>query len=485
MLKKLVKKNKFFVFLKKLTCFIEIKGLSKILARWQILEEKITFEKMESDSITITQKTYSLLEVMLSIQSILHKNYGNKSFWVRCEIARISFHAQSGHCYLELIDKNESAVVAQQRGIIWSDRYFTVSEKFKAVTNTTLAGGMKVLLQCSVNFHSLHGFSLNVTDIEPSFTLGEMARMKNESITRLKAEGLFNLNKQLKLALIPQRVAIISVVTSRGYQDFISTINNHHKKFSFSFELFEATLQGENAVPTIINALKRISSLKEKFDAIVIIRGGAGDAGLACYDEYSLSSVIATSPLPVITGIGHATNETVVEMIAFKNCITPTAAATFLLDKFDVQSIILNELSVTLNELTKSFFTDEKNYLSTFTERFCMIVNTHLNRQQFIIQNLLAGLPAYLGKFFSYTRQNLNQSTQIKITSVTTQMQRNKDLLNHLTEKINLLDPVNTLLRGYSITRLNGKALTESSDVEIGMQIETELARGVIISTVK
>ena len=484
---------------------------------------------MESDSIAIMQKTYSLHEIMHSVQSVLLKTYANRQYWVRCELSRISLHAQSGHCYLELIDKNETAIVAQQRGIIWADKYNSISEKFKAITNTPLAGGMKVLLQCSVNFHPVHGLSLTVSDIEPSFTLGEMARMKNESIARLKSEGLFNVNRRLKLSLLPQCLALVSVATSRGYQDFISTIANHHHQYSINCRLFEAVLQGESAVPTLIRAINKIFSQKEKFDAIVIIRGGAGDAGLACYDEYSLSALIARSPLPVITGIGHASNETVVEMIAYKNCITPTAAATFILEKFDAQSLFLTEQTVYLKDLSKTFFSKEKQYLSTQSERFCLIVRNHTNRQDFQIKNLIAGLPANLREFFSLTRQNIKQSVQtilnvkrlgkqsellidlnrkiieikqrienhfilnrnllseqsIKLSTVSPKFKRNNEIIDHLSEKIILLNPVNTLMRGYSITRLNGKALTESSDLVSGMQLETQLANGIVISIVE
>ena len=288
------------------------------------------------------------------------------------------------------------------------------------------------------------------------------------------------------------------------------------------------SVQGENAVPTIIRAFNKIFSEKENFDAIAIIRGGAGDAGLACYDEYSLSALIARSPLPVITGIGHATNETVVEMIAFKNCITPTAAATFILEKFDTQFIFLTEQSVYLKDLSKTFFNEEKQYLSTQSERFCLIVRNHINRQDFQIKSLLAGLPSNLREFFALTSQNIKQSIQtilnvkrfgrqsellidlnrkiieikqkvesqyllkrklisdqnIKIASASSQLKRNNELITFLYEKIMLLDPVNTLKRGYSITRLNGKTLTNSSDLLSGMQIETQLSNGNVISIV-
>jgi len=446
--------------------------------------EKYIFERMDSDSVTITQKTYSLHEVMLSVQSVLQKAYANRAFWVRCELSRISLHGQSGHCYLELIDKNETSIVAQMKGILWAEKYSSVSEKFKAVTNSPLTGGMKILIQCSVSFHPLHGLSLIISDIDPSFTLGEMARMKNESIARLKSEGLFNLNKKLELPLLPQRLAIVSVATSRGYQDFVSTLQHHHTQYAIDYKLFEAILQGDNAVPTLIRAINKIMAQKESFDAIAIIRGGAGDAGLSCYDDYSLSSVIAQCNLPVITGIGHATNETVVEMIAFKNCITPTAAATFILEKFDLQLAAISEFSGKLSGYVQIFLNDEKQFISSISERFCLIVKNKLNTQNFQLLGLIAGLPSRLENFFSFTKRTQIIENVNKLNSVTRLINNHKESLEHLSEKTHLLNPINTLKRGYSITRSNGKALTETTGLTAGMKLETELADGKIVSTV-
>jgi exodeoxyribonuclease VII large subunit len=484
---------------------------------------------MNPDSITITQKMYSLHDVMLSVQSVLQKSYANRFYWVRCELSRISLHGQSGHCYLELIDKNESSIVAQMRGILWADRYTVVSEKFKAVTNSPLTGGMKILIQCSVNFHPLHGLSLIISDIEPSFTLGEMARMKNESIEKLKAEGLFTLNKKSKLPLLPGRIAIVSVATSRGFHDFISTLQHHHTHYAISYELFEAILQGDNAVPTLIRAFNKISERKENFDAIAIIRGGAGDAGLACYDSYTLAAVIAQSKLPVITGIGHATNETVVEMISFKNCITPTAAATFFLEKFDVQQKAISEISDNLNAFIKSYFLSERQLISTISERFCLIVKNQLGRQHLFLTRIFSGIPTFLINFFSTSKLKIGQLIQTVLNvnkfgrqaEMTSGLKRSlqdlkqksdifinnkknligdhatnlkdalkliknyNDFLGHLSEKITLLDPVNTLKRGYSITRKDGKALTTTDGLKPGIKIETQLANGNLISTIE
>ncbi len=481
---------------------------------------------MEKGSIAVNQKSYSLREVLQSIQSVIKNTYGSKLFWVRCELSRISLHTQSGHCYLELIEKNESSILAQLHGIIWADKYNAICEKFLSITQTKLGSGIKVMFQCSVSFHPVHGLSLFITDIEPSFTLGEMARMKNESIAKLKAEGLFDMNRRRPISIIPGRIAVISVDTSRGYQDFISTLENYPRKFLIKCTLFEAVLQGENAVPSFIRAIKIIEDRKEDFDAIVIVRGGAGDAGLACYDDYSLAATIARTSLPVISGIGHATNETVVEMVSFKNCITPTAAATFLLEKFELQANRLSENLTVLRKASRTNFNDEKQSLSSFIEVFCLMVNHRLSQQEFELKSLHAAMPSFVNSYLLISRQFLTQAIHTVVNAkklgnhfvflsdlnrvvveirekaffllsssneaikkqnlkeATQTIVRQKELLEYITGKVNLLDPVNTLKRGYSITRHNGKILTDAQKAKPGMSLETTLANGILHSTI-
>ncbi|MBK7570938.1 MAG: exodeoxyribonuclease VII large subunit [Bacteroidetes bacterium] len=333
------------------------------------------------------QKSFSLLEVMNSVQSVVKKNYDSKKFWVKCELVKLNLHQSSGHCYLELADRNESTMVAQCKGIIWADSYLAIQQKFRSTINSELASGMKVLFQCNVTFHPIHGFSLYVTDVEPAFTLGEMAKMKNDSILKLKSEKVFDLNKQKKLPLLPKRIAVISVETSRGYQDFIITINNYHKKFALELSLFEATLQGDNAITTLVRALQKIASRIDDFDVVTIIRGGAGDTGLACYDEYALAKEVACFPIPIVTGIGHATNETVTEMVAFKNCITPTAAADFFLEKFYAQDILINQLSEKLINSVSQSLNDTKEYFFDTVNDFQALCISVMEKSHALVNN--------------------------------------------------------------------------------------------------
>lgn len=480
---------------------------------------------MEKNSAPILN-TFSLVEIMTSVSSVMRRTYENKTFWVRCELVKLNLHLASGHCYIELAERNEITFIAQCKGIIWADQYLSVRNKFLSVVHEEINSGMKVLFQCSINFHPIHGFSLYILDVEPSFTLGEMARMKNDSIKKLKSENIFDRNKSTHLPLLPKRIAVISVESSRGYQDFISTLTNHDKHYAIELFLFEATLQGDNAIPTIKKALQKIKLRVNEFDVVTIIRGGAGDTGLSCYDEFELAKEIATFPLPVVTGIGHATNETVSEMVAFKNCITPTAAANFFLEKFIHLDNLLENLKqqivATSNFLIKNaslFFEEnvlfliqscnnilEKNHLrvdiysndlSTSSYRDLndkskileyqvnvirnipgrQLMNTYKNSLQFIgaqLQNQFQNL--ILAK-----KTKMNLST-LAIDQTKLQLERHQHDLELLDTKVQLLDPKNTLLRGYSITRKNGKAITSTSQINAGDILETTLSDGKIIS---
>lgn len=476
--------------------------------------------------VNTTIKSFSLAEVLRSIEAVLKKNYP-KSYWVRCEISRIGVHAQSGHCYMELVDKNEKGIVAQVKAMSWADKYPFICSKFEKVTGNLPGNGMQVMLLCSVSFHPVHGISLMVTDIEPSFTLGEMARMKNEAIAKLKLEGIFQQNKQTQLPLLPGRLAIISVDTSRGYQDFIQTLQADPNHYAISWTLFDAILQGENAVPTLCSAIKKILLNQADYDAIAIIRGGAGETGLSCYDDYHLAKTIATCPLPFLTGIGHATNETVVEMVAHTSFITPTAAAQFFLKRFEVAEQALAETSTLLFSETKILLEEKKSGLRTFAEKLNATVNANVSlhrnqistaakqtemicKHQLALQmrqmNQQATELKYKTSHFYFAahiqnigavQENIRRVAKNFIESGKTELNRQlapllysmqsihvqKQSVSHLEEKIKLMSPLETLKRGYSITRHDGKAILDANQLSIGNKIEIEFANGKITTT--
>lgn len=278
-------------------------------------------------------KYFSLLEALTSIQRTLLSRY-TSSFWVKADLMKLNHYVHSGHAYPDLVEKQGNKIVAQARALIWKDDFIRINQKFVSITKEEIKDGITILLYCRVQFDALYGLSLRIIDIDPLFTLGELEKERLETINLIKGEGLWNKNRSLALPLLPQRLAIISVQTSKGYSDFMNIINEEKQPYKLFTMLFPSLLQGDNAVDSLILALDTIEIVKDHFDAVLIIRGGGGDIGLSCYNNYELVKRIATYPLPVLTGIGHSTNETVSEMVSNETAITPTELADFIIKRF-------------------------------------------------------------------------------------------------------------------------------------------------------
>jgi len=452
------------------------------------------------------KKYYSLLEITRSLESVIRKTY-TKSYWIKAEIAKLNYYSHSGHCYPELVEKEGSKVLAQIRSTIWAGNFDRISKKFSEITREKLNEGMTVLLLAKVGFHPVYGISLNITDIEPAFTLGEMAREKQASIAQLKKEGIFNSNKLLPLPLLPKRIAVISVETSKGYHDFTQIINNNNWGYRFFHLLFPALLQGEGAVKSIKTQLIRIQKAITHFDVVIIIRGGGGDIGLSSFDHYSLAKAVATFPIPVLSGIGHATNETVVEMVAHANKITPTDLAYFLIQQFHNFSIRVQEAQKTLQneaekriqaeqqrlgEASRSFDYLTQNLLSSFTSE----INTFALRLKNNVDDVIDRKAFHINEMGSLLKYRplqllVEKRTQLSATTKTLDIfsqQQIKSSLNHLTllhEKVNLLKPENILKRGYSITTLNGKPIRNAGQLTRNEIVETTVFKGKFKSRIE
>ena len=308
----------------------------------------------------VNDKTvFSLLEVTKSIQKTIADRY-KSSFWVKAEMNKLNYYKQSGHCYPELVEKQNGKVIAQIKSNLWKDDYININNTFLNVLKEPLKDGIKILFLAKISFDPSFGLALRIIDIDPSYTLGDLEKEKQETINKLQDEGIFNKNKLLKLPLLPQRIAIISVETSKGYSDFLDVITKNPWYYNFFHLLFPSLLQGEKAVESIINQLNRIKKVKSHFDVVAIIRGGGGDIGLSCYNNYQLAKEIAMFPIPVITGIGHSTNETVSEMISFSNAITPTKLAEYLLQKFHNFSIPVQNARDIIIDKSRRLISEEK-----------------------------------------------------------------------------------------------------------------------------
>jgi exodeoxyribonuclease VII large subunit len=320
---------------------------------------------------------FSLLEVTQSIQKTLAERY-TSSFWVKAEMNKLNNYPHSGHCYPDLVEKKDERVVAQLKATLWKEDYLRINSHFQQVLKEPLKDGIKILFCATITFDPAHGLSLRILDIDPSYSLGELEKEKSESISRITGEGIFYRNKKHQPPLLPQRIAIISVQTSKGYSDFMRVIEGNQWGYKFFLLLFPALLQGDSAAPSIIRQLKRIEKVKSHFDMVAIIRGGGGEVGLSCYNNFSLAREVALFPLPVITGIGHSTNETVVEMVAFENAITPTKLAEFLLQRFHNFSVPVKRAEERLADRSLKILKDEKSTFHNAVKYFRSVTGNML-----------------------------------------------------------------------------------------------------------
>ena len=401
------------------------------------------------------KQIFPLSKLTAAIENVINLHC-SKVVWVKAEIVKLNYYPQTGHCYPDLVEKRNGRIVAEMRGNIWSTQFEEINEKFKAILGEELRDDMTVVLQAAVTYHPVYGLALNILDIDPHYTLGELARQRAETIARLKRENLFAANKATNLPKIPKTIAVISVESSKGYQDFKNIMENNPWGYQFHHLLFPAVLQGEKALTTITAQLKRIKSKARVFDAVAIVRGGGGEIGLSCYDDYRLAKAIAGFPIPVLTGIGHSTNETVCELVSYQSFITPTKVAEFLLQEYHSFALALQANSDNINLLIKRIFERQENRLSQISKSFGFLSNRLILQELNRLQHLKNSLN-------SYAKSRLkNESSELK----------------NLQNSLQFLNPENILKRGYSITRFNGKAVKNSTELEEGAVVEMEFFRG-------
>lgn len=478
---------------------------------------------------TVNEKQiFSLLEVTASIQKTIADRY-KSSFWVKAEMNKLNYYKHSGHCYPELVEKKDGKVIAQIRSHIWKADFERVNNQFQQILKEPLKDGIKILFQAKITFDPAYGLALWIMDIDPAYTLGDLEKEKQHTIRQLHHEGIFNKNKTLHLPLLPQRVAIISVESSKGYVDFLKVIEGNPWHYRFFHMLFPSLLQGDKAVSNILLQLKNIEKVQRHFDVVAIIRGGGGDVGLSCYNNEQLAKAIALFPLPVITGIGHATNETVSEMVSYSNAITPTKLAEYLLQKFHNFSVPLHEGEQKLADKSKRIISEEKakfqSELKLFRSVTESIINTHQNEikgtgrtlfqhahyifrterdniktaQSNIVKgksNLLDDAKLEVRRFAMTIRKDsnlqLNQFNFVvsqmseKITVQSRLLFKSGHLaLTYIEKNIENMSPSNVLKRGYSITRLNGKSVKNIQELSSGDTIHTTVFEGSMISIIQ
>ncbi len=452
------------------------------------------------------KRVFSLEEVTKSIKKVLSNRYGS-AFWVKAELNKLNHYRHSGHCYPDLVEKREGSTTAQMRATLWRADYESINRRFLEVLKEPLKDGIKILFLARIQFDSLYGLSLRILEIDPAFTLGDLEKEKQISIERLKKEQLFDRNKTLKLPLLPKRIAVISVETSKGYADFLRVIDENPLKYSFFHLLFPSLLQGDQAASAIMAQLQKIRKVMHHFDAVAIIRGGGGDIGMTCYNHYELARTVARFPLPVFTGIGHATNETVTEMVAHTNAITPTKLAEKLIQHFqnfayaveENQKKIIALSGQSLTHASQDFKSQVRLYRSQ--ARGMLIANRNLIKE--ITRNLIRQTRHQCNHIKNYVLRDITQTMERSSNELLRNNQKSLDADRQLLKKfsqfhlsnenirletlktsVNHLHPDNVLKRGYSITRKDGQAIRSNLELRTGDVLETTLLEGKITSTV-
>jgi len=406
--------------------------------------------------------TITLYELNRLVREAIESEMPNE-YWVEAELSEC--RENRGHCYMELIQKDELSAtpVAKASAKCWASKWLMVKPYFERITGQRLVAGMKVLLKVYAQFHEAYGFSWIVTDIDPTYTLGDMARKRQEIINQLKAEGVFNLQKELSLPLFCQRIAVISSETAAGYGDFCNQLSDNPYGFKFQTQLFPATMQGEGIERSIIEALNSINAVCDDYDAVVIIRGGGATSDMAGFDTLALAENVANFPIPIITGIGHDRDESILDMVSHTRVKTPTAAAAFLIDHLKTVSDQLTMLSEAIPRLFSVVRTRQEARLDNLYQRILMRVQQRAVTSQADIRNLEQGL----------------------LTALQRRLTSEHHRLEMLEEKVRSLDPALLLKRGYSMTLFNGKAVRDPQTLRQGDEIETRLEKGTIKSIIK
>ena len=426
----------------------------------------------------------SLVELNNLIKLALRECFPD-SYWVRAELSEVRTSGP-GHCYVEFVEKESRSghIIAKMRGNIWANTFRMIRPYFEEETGQPFTSGIKVMVKVNVDFHEVYGPSLTVLDIDPSYTVGDMMRQRLEIIKRLKEEGVFENNKALELPDLTQRIAVISSATAAGYGDFTNQLLHNGNGFVFYPKLFPALMQGNQSEASILSALSRIEKHQEHFDAVVIIRGGGAVSELNCFDNLAIARRCALFPLPVITGIGHERDESVLDMVAHTRMKTPTAVAEFLLSRMEeqqddllsAQDFILNKAGQRiLNETYR--LQNLSYYLSSSTQK-------HLQNEHLKLNRMESQLPLFTQNLLVH-QQKLLPEMERQIAQAVNRRLENEQKKLHLAEQIvRLSSPETILKKGYSITLKEGKAVRSAEELAVGDTLMTLLADGEITSIV-
>lgn len=465
-----------------------------------------TYPPLPDDTAeTRVQHALSLFELNSMVRAMLQHTMGD-CYWVAAEVSEIRT-ASNGHCYLEFVQKdaNSGSLVAKARANIWRSDYVRISSSFERATGQRLTSGIKVMAFVSVKFHELYGFSLNVLDIDPTYTLGDLAQRRQQIIKQLEEDGVLELNKELPLPRVIRNVAVISSPTAAGYGDFCNQMEQ--SGFQFHIQLFAATMQGDHVEQSVIAALDDIAHHAEQWDVVVIIRGGGATTDLNGFDSYLLAANVAQFPLPVLTGIGHERDDTIVDLVAHTRLKTPTAVAAFLIDTRGNETLMLQALQERLIKAVEARLQLELSRLDVLTQRRTYSISRQVDMQRQHFNALSHRFEMASSRYVSKQREKvlrlasrMDVLTQMHIQRQQAQLQHYPQRLQQAVERwfmqanhrheilersLHLAGPDRILAMGFSITTANGKAVRNANELKAGDELVTRFSKGSVHSIVK
>jgi len=448
-------------------------------------------------------QAFTLSQLNTALGNAVRRDPQLQSVWVTAELSDL--RVSGGHCYVELLEKDSRGqTVAKLRANIWQNYFLAIRRKFYAATGRDISAGLKVMLFGSVSYHNIYGLSFVVSDIDPSYTLGDLERLRREIIERLTREGLAQLNRVIPFPEAPQRIAVISAAGAAGYGDFINQLESSPEGFKFYPFLFPAVMQGERTASSVISALDLIEQTIDLWDCVAIVRGGGATTDMNGFDNYDLARRVCTFPLPVVVGIGHERDRCVLDELAGVRCKTPTAVATFFIDRvreafsragslaLSIANYVnqrlagegrrLANLQASLPVLADRCISRQKLRLDAAAGRIPMAASAGTARAALHLDHIVDRLATASATRISDARRSLDLASTRVADAANLRLRRTTDSLRSLTSLVAALDPAATLRRGYSVTRVNGHAVTSTDSLLPGDILETRLADGVVLS---
>lgn len=426
----------------------------------------------------------TLAEFQRMVGNTLRMNRDLQSAWVLAELSDVRY--SGGHCYMELVEKDDNGGIrAKMRAMIWRGTLEHLRRKFFDATGSDLRSGLKMLLCGSVNHHEVYGLSFVINDVDPSYTIGETERIRREILERLKREGVIDNNRRLTPPALPQRVAVISAPGAAGYGDFVNQLESNRHGFIFYPMLFPAVMQGERTVPTVMASLDWVERTASMWDCVVIIRGGGATTDLNAFDNLELARRVATFPIPVVVGIGHERDRTVLDDLACVRCKTPTAVAAWLVDCLDASYTAVADSCVRIVRYASEAMKGEKMRLAHIETSLPALVSTRTMRARMELQRQATRMSTVLGGRTAQAHGALQVMSGRIVSAARSVIANATARLDRLEAMQRLLSPENTLKRGYSVTRVNGHAIRNTGDLKPGDMVETTLLNGSFTSTVR